>query len=283
MSDFTDAEVVVSDALSWDPMNSDSDVKMIEEQMKKLSTSKPEKPTPIPPVVSEESKVSEEKEKEPAEAEEIKNEEMEEPAFGDAEKVLPTEGEDAAMNEQAAIPLKPRKGLFKDGQGATSDGEAPRPPTALVRSRSIPPVGRNKSRSKSRVRSRTRDPEPARGRSPPRAQKGTRLMVSSGSFVAAKSRAVVATVTKSRASILRDLAAMEIDGHSLINLHLAGYYYVPTARWPTTHPRQLAACAIRMDSKVEERWACWACQIPMDKDYPQKTGKVTFCTAKEQC
>ena len=49
MSDFTDAEVVVSDALSWDPMNSDSDVKMIEEQMKKLSTSKPEKPTPIPP------------------------------------------------------------------------------------------------------------------------------------------------------------------------------------------------------------------------------------------
>ena len=38
-----------------------------------------------------------------------------------------------------------------------------------------------------------------------------------------------------------------------------------------------------MDSKVEERWACWACQIPMDKDYPQKTGKVTFCPAKEQC
>ena len=118
MSDFTDAEVVVSDALSWDPMNSDSDVKMIEEQMKKLSTNKPEKPTPIPPVVSEESKVSDEKEKEPAEAEEIKNEEMEEPDFGDAEKILPTEGEDAAMNDQAAIPLKPRKDLFQGWAGS---------------------------------------------------------------------------------------------------------------------------------------------------------------------
>ena len=48
-------------------------------------------------------------------------------------------------------------------------------------------------------------------------------MVSSGSLGAAKSRAVAATVTKSTASILCELAAMEIDEHSLINLHLAGY------------------------------------------------------------
>ena len=68
----------------------------------------------------------------------VKNEEMGEPDFGEAEKVLPADGEDAAMTDQAAIPLKPHRDLLLDGQGATSDGEAPRPLTALVRSRSIP-------------------------------------------------------------------------------------------------------------------------------------------------
>ena len=33
----------------------------------------------------------------------------------------------------------------------------------------------------------------------------------------------------------------------------------------------------------EERWACWSCQIPVDPNYPHRTGKVTFSTAKEQC
>ena len=108
------------------------------------------------------------------------------------------------------------------------------------------------------------------------------MISSSGSF-GVQSRSIVATMQKSRASILRDLAQMQVEGHSLINLHVSGYYYVPTQKWPTTHPKQLEACLMRMDSKVEERWACWACQIPMDKSYPQITGKTTFCTAKEQC
>ena len=107
-------------------------------------------------------------------------------------------------------------------------------------------------------------------------------MVSSGSF-GVQSRSIVATMQKSRASILRDLAQMQVEGHSLINLHVSGYYYVPTQKWPTTHPKQLEACLMRMDSKVEERWACWACLIPMDKSFPQITGKTTFCTAKAQC
>ena len=76
---------------------------------------------------------------------------------------------------------------------------------------------------------------------------------------------------------------MEFEGHALVNLHIAGYYYVPTAYYPLTHPKQLAACAMRRDSKLEERWACWACQIPVDPERPHQTGKVTFVTAKAQC
>ena len=74
----------------------------------------------------------------------MKHEEMEEPDFGDAEKSPPTEGEDAAMDDRAAILLKPPNDLLRDSQRATSDGEAPRP--HAVRSRSTPrQVGKGQS------------------------------------------------------------------------------------------------------------------------------------------
>ena len=44
-----------------------------------------------------------------------------------------------------------------------------------------------------------------------------------------------------------DLSKLELDGHALINVHVAGYFYVPTIRWPVTHPRQLAACVLKGD------------------------------------
>ena len=88
---------------------------------------------------------------------------------------------------------------------------------------------------------------------------------------------------KSKASILRDLVKIELDGHSVINLHVGGYYFVPTLRWPITHPKQLAACALRGDGNWEERWACWGCQIPADPLRPTCTAKTTFSTAKGQC
>ena len=88
---------------------------------------------------------------------------------------------------------------------------------------------------------------------------------------------------KSKASILRDLAKLDLDGHALINVHVAGYFCVPTIRWPVTHPRQLAACVLRGDGMQEERWAGWSCEIPVDPNYLHRTGKVTFSTAKEQC
>ena len=42
------------------------------------------------------------------------------------------------------------------------------------------------------------------------------------------------------------------------NLHVAAYFHdLPGL----THPRQLAACALRSDSNSEFRWSCWACQL----------------------
>ena len=87
-------------------------------------------------------------------------------------------------------------------------------------------------------------------------------------------------MVKSKASILRDLRSLEFDGLSLVNLHISGCYYVPTERHPLTHPKQLA---IRRDSTVDERWACWSCQIPVDPAKPHMTGKVTFPIGKAQC
>ena len=139
MSNNSEVEAMsFSDDLPWDPMNSDTDVMAIEKKMRKLNTEQPapilpekEQPAPIPQETIAENKDLDAK----AEEEANKKEEWE-ADFGDAEKVIPTEGEDAA---QAAIPLNPRN-FFKPGHDGTSDGEVAvvKPPNALVRSKSIP-------------------------------------------------------------------------------------------------------------------------------------------------
>ena len=50
------------------------------------------------------------------------------------------------------------------------------------------------------------------------------------------------------------------NNHSMawVNLHVSGYYYPFSS---LTHPRQLAACSLRGDSKQTERWTCWSCQL----------------------
>ena len=50
------------------------------------------------------------------------------------------------------------------------------------------------------------------------------------------------------------------NNHSMAwaNLHVSGYYYLFSS---LTHPRQLAACSLRGDSKQTERWTCWSCQL----------------------
>ena len=301
-----EASEVTDGNISWDPLSSDSDVKAIVEKMKTLDTGKVigEGAKTVTDEGNEESKdkeaeeVGKDKDVGDGKMEVEKVKEEEEPDFGveddnevEFQKVVET---DKDVASDAIIPLKPRKDLMSVAPDASDvDGAASFAlPSAKARARSIPPVSRSKSkpRAKSLARTRSRTREAIkdvgdRGRSPPSrpaTQKGPRLMVSSGGSFS-KCSSIVSTMPKSKASILRDLSKLELDGHAMINVHVAGYFYVPTIRWPVTHPRQLAACVLRGDGMQEERWACWSCQIPVDPNYPHRTGKVTFSTAKEQC
>ena len=62
--------------------------------------------------------------------------------------------------------------------------------------------------------------------------------------------------------------------HSMawVNLHVAGSYY---SFERVTHPRQLAACSLRGNSKEPHRWACWSCQIE-----PEAAAKAGFSPGK---
>ena len=176
MCDFSEIEAsAVSDSnIPWDPMNSDSDVRAIEEKMQGLNTGE------NPSIHRKEVTINDEKEEAmDAEETEKKEPEIEEPDFGEAEKVVPTDAEvPAEPRDNVTVPLKPRPDLLQPSLGGnTSDGDTVRP-AAKTRVRSIPPVSRsksnNRSKSASRARSRTRDADKTRGRSPPRpgAQKG---------------------------------------------------------------------------------------------------------------
>ena len=64
------------------------------------------------------------------------------------------------------------------------------------------------------------------------------------------------------------------NNHSMawVNLHVSGYYYPFSS---LTHPRQLAACSLRGDSKQTERWTCWSCQLE-----PAKAHAAGFSPSK---
>ena len=50
-----------------------------------------------------------------------------------------------------------------------------------------------------------------------------------------------------------------LEGLAPYNLHVAAYFFQPSARYPLTHPRQLSAVTLRRNSGVEKRWVCWQC------------------------
>ena len=77
-------------------------------------------------------------------------------------------------------------------------------------------------------------------------------------------------------SCLRTLSELSAcwPSHSMawVNLHVAGSYY---SFERVTHPRQLAACSLRGNSKEPHRWACWSCQIE-----PEAAAKAGFSPGK---
>ena len=169
--------------------------------------------------------------------------------------MVPTDADmpDEPPCDNVTVPLKPRPDLLQVALGGnTSDGDTVRP-APKTRARSIPPVSRSKSKPRAKSLASTRFELGRQSR-----MEATVV----GSF--SKCSSIVSTMPKSKASILRDLSKLELDGHDLINVHVAGYFYV-----------------LRGDGMQEER--CWSCQIPVDPNYPHRAGKVTFSTAKEKC
>ena len=62
------------------------------------------------------------------------------------------------------------------------------------------------------------------------------------------------------------------DSMAWTNLHVAGYFNTLPG---LTHPRQLAACCLRSNSKEEYRWSCCSCQL-----HPQEAKEAGFSPSK---
>ena len=154
MCDFSEIEAsAVSDSnIPWDPMNSDSDVRAIEEKMQDLNTGE------NPPVLRKEVAIDEPKEEVIEVDDEKKEPEIEEPDFGEVEKVVPTDADmpDEPPCDNVTVPLKPGPDLLQVSLGGnTSDGDTVRP-APKTRARSIPPVSRSKSKPRAKSLARTR-------------------------------------------------------------------------------------------------------------------------------
>ena len=214
----------------------------------------------------------------------------------DAEVVNNTDVEPAPLSPSKQPELQPRKDLMKV---ATNDNSESDLPTTTP----IPKVPRANSalkhRSKSRSnRARVVEPKPAPKRAPSRPARGRsgappeRVPIRPLSPAPSRKgpRAVMdaeLTITPSLSSkisktaFLREtLECNDLTGWSLINMHVAAYYYEQTWKYSLTHPRQLAAAAVRRDAHLTNRWLCWACQHP-NKMEPQKTGKTAFKSSME--
>ena len=222
--------------------------------------------------------------------------------FGNGEDEANFEKIKASEDEATIHNLQPRKDLLVPGAVEASEAEHPPPihkaratsgekkrsksrsnrarsvrvqepaPTAPRRSASRPPA-KNRGRSGGPIRP-LQDRSPIRPLSP-KSRKGPREIVEALSITPSLSSSI------SKAALLKELVEdYPIDGWALINLHVSAYYHEPSLRYPLTHPKQLAATAIRRDATLNNRWLCWACQKP-NKMEPHKTGKTSFKTSTE--
>ena len=222
---------------------------------------------------------------------------MEEEAdFGDAEVVEMTDAEPAPLSPKDTSTLQPRKDLIQVNPDHISESETQKPAPIFN-----PPRAKSalKQRGKSRTRTREIEKRPApkrapsrpapqqRGRSgaPPertpikplspnsRSKRGPREVTDDMSHL---SITPPLSATISKTAFLAEMARDNpITGWAAINLHVAAYYYEEGWKWAITHPKQLAATALRRDASLQNRWLCWACQHP-NPDAPQRTGKTSF-------
>ena len=155
--------------------------------------------------------------------------------------------------------------------GAKSKSAAKRAPSASAASRapSVQPKPRGRSLDRSRSQPKLIGP-PIRPLSPQRPKTAVKPATSKDPEDCKRPlRAVPGANTsekswdENRRNFLdqthRELKAT-LNNHSMawVNLHVSGYYYPFSS---LTHPRQLAACSLRGDSKQTERWTCWSCQL----------------------
>ena len=207
-----------------------------------------------------------------------------------------TDAEPAPLSPKNTSTLGPRKDLIQVNPDHFSESETQKPAPIFK-----PPRARSalKQRGKSRTRTREIEKRPApkrapsrpapqqRGRSgaPPdrapikplspnsRSKRGLRQVTDDMSRL---SITPPLSATISKTAFLAEMARDNpITGWAAISLHVAAYYYEEGWKRATTHPKQLAATALRRDASLQNRWLCWACQHP-NPDAPQRTGKTSF-------
>ena len=149
--------------------------------------------------------------------------------------------------------------------------------TAPKRAASRPPPKERRGRSKAppTIRGPPIKPLPYRQRSPEVDRRGTREIL-------IHTPTLAANATK-QAFLAKTVKDYPLTGWAEVNFHIAGYYHLPSEKYPLTHPRQLMASAIRRDATLSHRWLCWRCNIPNDRTWenPHLTSKYAFKTEGE--